>query len=221
MLVYSRTTEYRHDAAIEAGRVLLQQIADEQGFAAVLTEDHAFLADLASFELVFFLNPSGRNFNNDERKVFEAWMTAGGAFAGVHGATDTENGWAFYSDVTGQYHNGHGFAHAPGTVVLDPRRLAHPAVQGLPSAWERHEEWFLFKTFAEWSAQPGFQILASVAAPGEPYDGHPVSWVREWGGFRSFYTSLGHDRVVYEDLLVKKHLTGGIMWAVRREHLIK
>ena len=36
-----------------------------------------------------------------------------------------------------------------------------------------------------------------------------------------FYTAIGHDGVVFQDPDVKKHLTGGIMWAVRREHLIK
>jgi type 1 glutamine amidotransferase len=48
-----------------------------------------------------------------------------------------------------------------------------------------------------------------------------VSGVREWGGFRSFYTSLGHEQVVFEDPSVKTHLTGGILWAVRRERLLQ
>jgi hypothetical protein len=41
MLVYSRTQQYRHASAIKAGQILLQQIAAEQGFDVVLTEENA------------------------------------------------------------------------------------------------------------------------------------------------------------------------------------
>ena len=109
----------------------------------------------------------------------------------------------------------------PGAVVLDPASLIHPALKGLPNPWQRSEEWFIFNSYPVWSTKPGFRILANVSAPGQKYDGHPVSWVREWSNFRSFYTSLGHDPAVYEDPLFKKHLTGGIMWAVRRERLFE
>lgn len=39
-------------------------------------------------------------------------------------------------------------------------------------------------------------------------DGHPAVWQRQWGGFRSFCTTLGHDGPVFEDPLVEQHLTG-------------
>jgi type 1 glutamine amidotransferase len=46
-------------------------------------------------------------------------------------------------------------------------------------------------------------------------------WLREHDNYGSFYTAIGHDAAVFEDPDVKKHVTGGIMWAVRREHLIQ
>jgi type 1 glutamine amidotransferase len=214
MLVYSKTAEFRHLSAIEAGKVLLQEIADEVGFELVATEENAFLAELASFEAVFFLNTTGDVFTRQEEQIFEAWMTAGGAFIGTHSATATEFGWPFYTEVIGQFYEGHGPQGVTTDLLLDENELSHPALQGLPNPWQRTDEWHRFNAFMTWSAKPGFRILARNSA-----DGHPVSWQREWGGFRSFLTSLGHDSSAFDPLL-KKHLTGAIMWAVRREHLL-
>jgi type 1 glutamine amidotransferase len=47
-----------------------------------------------------------------------------------------------------------------------------------------------------------------------------VSYLREWENIRAFYTSLGHEDAPYTDETVIKHVTAGIMWAVRREHLL-
>jgi type 1 glutamine amidotransferase len=222
MVVYSRTEAFRHQDAIAAGTTLLQQIGDEQDFELVVTEENAFLADLDSFEIVFFLNPTGDVFDEPEQQVFEAWMTRGGAFAGTHAAVDAEFGWPFYHEVIGQNSDGHGPQGTLGAFDLEPSMLDHPALQGLPNPWPRTSEWFLFNSHAIWSSKPGFQILARSSIEGQPaHDGHPAAWLREWGNFRAFYTSLGHDSAMYQDPLFKKHLTGGIMWAVRRAHLIK
>lgn len=219
MLVYSATKGFRHDGAIAAGKPLLQQIGQEQGFEVVLTETNELITPdgLAQFEIVFFLNSTGDIFNDAEQKTYEDWMTKhDGAFAGTHSATDTENGWSFYSEVTGQYYNGHGNANTPDQIQLDTGMLAFPALKGLPNPWQRNEEWYKFDSYQQWTAKPGFKVLGRKAA-----DGQPIMWIREYNNFRSFYTAIGHDGVVFQDPDVKKHLTGGIMWAVRRDHLIK
>jgi type 1 glutamine amidotransferase len=225
MLVYSKTGGYRHTDSINKGKVMLQQIATEQGFEVVMSETNedikfnpaAPTEGLGKYEIVFFMNSTGDIFNDAEQKAYEDWMTSekGGAFAGVHSATDTEKGWAFYSDVTGQYYNGHG-AVVPDTIVFEPAMVNHPALKGIQTPWQRNEEWYKFDNFQQWSAQEGFQILGRKTA-----DGQPIMWTRQYANFRAFYTAIGHEGVVFEDPQVKKHLTGGLMWAVRRDHLIK
>lgn len=221
MVVYSRTAGFRHSDAIEVGTALLQEIADEQGFDVLFTEENAFLADLESTEMVFFLHTTGDVFDPKEEQLFETWMRRGGAFAGTHSATDTEPEWAFYSEVVGQYYNGHAANGTPGEIVLETSMLDHPALQGLPNPWSRAEEWYAFNQHAVWSMKPGFRILMRASVAEGNYDGHPTAWVRQWGNFRSFYTSLSHSGAALQDPLFKQHLTGGIMWAARREHLLK
>jgi type 1 glutamine amidotransferase len=219
VLVYSKTAGFRHSGSINTGQALLQDIADEWGFSATFTESNELITveGLSQFELVFFLNSTGDIFNANEQLAYETWMTEhNGAFAGTHAAADTENGWAFFSEVMGQYYNGHGPAGTSDQVQFDASLLNHPAVAGLPNPWQRVEEWMNFNDFQSWSVKPGFGILGTRAS-----DGQPVAWVREWGNFRSFYTALGHDSAVFTDNEFKQHLTGGLLWSVRREHWLQ
>lgn len=221
MVLYSRTEEFRHISAIPAGTALLQEIADEQGFELLVTEENAFLAELDSVEIVFFLNTTGDVFDDAEQEIFEAWLKQGGAFAGTHSAVDTEKAWPFFAEITGQPYFQHGPSGEAGKLVLEPSMLDHPALKGLPNPWPRSEEWYIFDDHAAWSIKPGFQVLMRTSVPGKPYDGHPAAWVRQWGNFRAFYSSLSHEAATFQDPLFKQHLTGGIMWAVRREHLLE
>jgi type 1 glutamine amidotransferase len=225
MMVYSRQgpNGYRHTTSIATGKTMLTDIAKEQGFELVFVESDAdntkyITADsLKEFEIIFFLNSTSDIFNATQQKAYEDWMTqSNGAFAGVHSATDTENGWSFYAEVTGQYYNGHTNAGTTGQIQLESAMLSHPALKGVPNPWQRQEEWYKFDSWQQWSTKPGFKILGKKAA-----DGQPIMWIREYGNWRSFYTAIGHDAPVFQDATVKKHVTGGIMWAVRRDHLIK
>lgn len=218
MLVYSRTVGFSHDS-IERGWQMLSEIAAERDFEVTMTKtnEEITLAGLSQYEIVFFLNTTGDVLNDAEQQAFEEWMTTrNGAFAGVHSATDTEPSWAFYKELTGQYFDLHGPAGTATDIVIEDAASGFPGMADLPNPWPYSEEWYRFNQHAVWSAKPGFEILARNAT-----DGHPISWIREFGNFRSFYTSLGHASSTFADDLVKTHIAGGIFWTVRREHLFE
>ena len=221
MLVLTRTAAFAHTGSIATGKAMLQEIEAEQGFDIQFAEskeevDQVMAAGLDQFEIIFHMNTTGDIFTPEQQEIYKTWMENDGAFAGVHAATDTENGWDFYSEVTGQYYNGHGNAGVHDQIQFDPAMLDFPALKGLPNPWQRNEEWYKFDSYQQWSVKPGFKVLGRKAA-----DSQPIVWAREWGNFRAFYTAIGHDASVFQDPLVKKHVTGGIMWAVRRDKLIK
>jgi uncharacterized protein len=228
VLAYSKTEiGYRHTAAIDAGRIMLMSMATKQGFEVTFSEsaDDFSAENLAQYELLFGLNPTGSHLGPDEMAAFEEWMTTkNGAFAGVHSSTDFMSGWAFWSEVTGQYHSNHEFCCTEQSIQWEASAAAFVAVAGLPSPWVRREEWFSFDSWEEWSVKPGFKILSFVTTPiGTPNGGgtRPVSYIREWGNFRSFYTSLGHEGATYGQADFIHHVAAGIMWAVRREALFR
>jgi type 1 glutamine amidotransferase len=242
MLVLTRTAAYRHDDSINSGKTMLEQIAQEQGFevefkGSVIVpgndqETHRLSSEeiaatittenLARFEIIFHLNTTGDMLNDEQQQIYEAWMKNNGAYSGVHAATDTEQGWPFYNDMTGQYYTDHGAQNQPGQIQLEAAAvtmkfpaLVFGAGDALPNPWQRNEEWYNFNQHQVWSVKPGFIILGRKAA-----DAQPIVWAREWETYRAFYTAIGHAGSVFTDPVVKKHLTGGIMWAVRRDHLI-
>jgi type 1 glutamine amidotransferase len=221
VLAYSKTGGYRHADAIDAGKPMLTAMGTKQGFTVAFTENTAdFSAEnLAQYEVVFGLDPTGNNLSNAQKTAFEEWMTMkNGAFAGVHSSTDHENGWAFWSEVTGQYYDLHDTCCTQQNIQWDPAAANHPTVVGLPSPWQRSEEWYKFNQNQTWSTKPGFQVLSRVTTNNLT---RPVSYVREWSNFRSFYTSLGHQGPTYSDANFIRHVAAGIMWSARREALIK
>ena len=80
-LVFSKTTGFRHESAIAAGRTALQQMGDAEGFAVTLTEDARVFTDagLRDYEVVVFLDTDGEGIlNAAQRTAFERWTSRGG-----------------------------------------------------------------------------------------------------------------------------------------------
>ena len=141
------------------------------------------------------------------------------AFAGVHSATDTEHDWAWYEDLVGEIYDGHVQGAPPsGTINIEASQKNHPAMAGIQSPWTRNEEWYRFDNRIN-TALPGVTILMRFGGPEAPLgatNGQPLAWTRDWEGIRSFYTALGHAESAYQEPLVRKHILGGILWAVGR-----
>lgn len=222
MLVYSQnvTGGYKHPS-IPDGQTMLKNIGQTQGFEVTVATDESEITPtgLAKYEIVFFMNSTGEIFSADQRKTYEDWIKNNGAYGGVHSATDTANSWTFYKEMTGQYYDLHDSCCGSADIRWTTDGESHITVKGLPSPWTRSEEWYKFNKYSDWSTKAGFKILSTVTTAGGGT--RPVSYVREWGNFRSFYTSLGHESSTFKDAQVIKHVTAGIMWAVRREALIK
>jgi uncharacterized protein len=226
VLAYFNTVGgFTHGAAIENGKSMLTAMGAKQGFEVTFSDNPADFGaqSLAQYELVFGLNPTGTSLDERaaERAAFEEWMTTkNGAFAGVHSSTDFMSSWAFWKEVTGQTYDKHDDCCTHQNIQWDPTAADFIAVVGLPSPWPRSEEWYKFKTWDQWSSKPGFKVLSKVTTS---TDGgtRPVSYIREWSNFRSFYTSLGHEGTTYQDANFIRHVAAGIMWAVRREALFK
>ncbi len=214
MLVYSKTNGFRSQDAIVVGQNMLTEIADEYDFDVAFTENNDDFTPerLAQYEVVFFLNTSGDVLEPAEEDAFQDWMEDGGAFVGTYRAANTEEDWAFYKELTGQF-----ISQQSVFVALDiqwtPEAANFPGVAGMPSPWNFNSTWFIFDQYREWSTGFGFQILATVEFQGDTF---PVSFAREYSNFRSFYVAMGHQASTFEDPLFKQFVTGGILWSVRR-----
>ncbi|GGW38088.1 ThuA domain-containing protein [Streptomyces griseoloalbus] len=209
LLVYTRTTDYRHDS-IPAGVAALRTLG---GFGVDATEDPAaFEEPLDRYAAVVFLSTSGEVLTPPGRERLAAYVEAGGGFVGVHAAACTEDDWPYYGDLLGARFDRHPALQPGRAVIEDP---GHPATRHLPPVWHFTDEWYDFRT------NPRGRVRVLVRADESSYDGggmgddHPLAWCRDQGEGRVFYTALGHAAEAYADADFRAHLLGGITWAAR------
>jgi type 1 glutamine amidotransferase len=150
--------------------------------------------------------------NDGQQGAFERFIRAGGGFAGIHSAADTEYGWPWYGQLVAAWFKTHP-AIQQATVRVEP--VAHPSTRCVPATWVRVDEWYDFQ-----SSPTGVTVLANVdeatytnATMGNP---HPVVWYRQFDGGRSWYTAMGHTAASWADSSFTRHVAGGILWAAAR-----
>jgi type 1 glutamine amidotransferase len=207
VLLFSRTTGYRHDS-IPAGVAAFQELGEAHGFDVTATEDEAAFRGgaLAAYSVVVFLNTSGEVLDDSGRARLTRYLRTGGGFMGVHCAAATEYRWPFFGGLVGAWFDTHPPV-GPATIRVDDR--AHPATAHLGDAWPRVDEWYEFRT----PPRPGARVLLSLEPDNHGDAARPLAWCQEYGGARSFYTALGHTTESYAEPEFRAHLLGGLLFA--------
>jgi type 1 glutamine amidotransferase len=237
ILVLTTALDYRHDSITDCQRMLsdLGQTPDDQLPAGakpgsrfttqVATDDLADFtaAGLKEYGMLFWCTPMGPVFSDNPRvesaatamAALRAYVEGGGAWGGVHSATDfeTTGNFPWYTDtLVGGHLQSFDPDGTPGTVQVEPGYAEHPVMRGVPPTWSVRDEWFrMHRDIAE---QPGFQIVARLAT-----DNRPVTWIKEFGASntgRMFYTIRGHAPPVYHEAEFRQLVLNGILWATHR-----
>lgn len=233
ILVVTTTVGYRHSSIETAERVLaslgqssgayeveLAAVAPGNGIdpAAHQEQVRAVLdrklnaAALKQYDGIVFANTTGE-LPLPDKNAFVQWVRDGGAFIGVHSASDTLHGHRPYIEMLGGE-----FDHHREQVVIEAinEDASHPANAHLGATWNldgRLEEIYLFKNYRP---QAVHELIVLDRHPHSGAPGRfPISWCRDFGRGRVFYTALGHNEHVWQMPAFQKHLLGGIEWALR------
>ncbi|WP_353708813.1 ThuA domain-containing protein [Cellulosimicrobium sp. ES-005] len=213
VMVFSKTAAFRH-GSIPAGIAAIQQLGTEHHFAVTPTEDAGAFTDenLAQYDAVVWLSTTGDVLNDEQQGAFERYIAAGGGYAGVHAASDTEYDWPWYGELVGAYFNSHPQNQDATVVVADDE---HPSTAHLPAAWDRYDEWYNYRENPRGQVHVLASLDESSYSPGSGAMGadHPIAWCQEYGGGRSWYTGGGHTDESYTDPAFVQHLLGGIQTA--------
>ena len=226
MLVFSRTTGFRHDS-IDEGIAAIKALGLEHGFQVDASEDPTLFRDavLSHYDTVVFLSTTGDPLNNTQQAAFERYIQGGGGFTGIHAAADTEYEWTWYGHLVGGYF----LSHPPGTPAasVDVEDRTNPSTDHLPARWDRVDEWYNYRSpdFADPNVpdgdysprEGGVHVLATVdeSTYGEEDgnatdDDHPISWCQPYDGGRSWYTGMGHTAASFSEPDYLEHILGGI-----------
>ena len=211
ILVFSKTNGFRH-SSIPNGKTAIEKLGKENGFDVDATEDSlAFTEDnLKKYAAVVFLNTTGNILDYKQEAAFERFIQAGGGFAGIHSATDTEYDWIWYAKLVGGNFESHPKQQNAKLNVVDK---THASTKHLPDVWERFDEWYNFKNLNK-DVHVLVKIDEKSYEGGKLGDDHPMAWYHDYDGGRSFYTEFGHTEESYVDPNYLKHILGGIQYAI-------
>ncbi|WP_353850348.1 ThuA domain-containing protein [Solwaraspora sp. WMMA2065] len=117
-----------------------------------------------------------------------------------------------YGDLVGAYFASHP-ANQNATVRIEDS--SHPSTAGLPTAWNRYDERYNYRT----NPRSDNHILATVDEStytgGTMGSDHPIAWCRGYDGGRSWYTGMGHTNESFSDANFRRHVLGGIQYAAQ------
>ena len=215
ILLFSKTTGFRHGESIEAGKKTFEDLAKKNNWFLYDTEEGGVFnpEQLSKFDVVIFNNSTGRLLNDEQQKAFEEYVLGGGSMIGIHGAGDfSHQDWNWYvENVAGSL-----FSHHTLNPQFQETEITLNAVQdsllskGLPTTWTHADEWYVF---TENPRSKGFNIVYTIDGEKINPDGnllwikdknfgmgkdHPVAWYRTTGKGRTFYTSIGHDATAWK-----------------------
>src|SRR3954467_7953926 len=151
-LIFSKTAAFRHTECIPQGTVAIAQMARRHDFEVDATENAAQFTDesLAHYDVVIFLCTTGDVLDDAQQAAFERFIRAGGGYAGIHSASDTEYEWPWYGRLVGAYFRDHPAVRGvnqqfqTATIRVEDRDSA--ATRDLPRRWVREEEWYNFRS---------------------------------------------------------------------------
>lgn len=232
LLIVTTTMGFRHSSIETAERVLaslgqssgsfdveLAAVTPVEGAAAAVYAEQVRTmlerklnpAALKRYDGIVFASTTGE-LPLPDKEAFIQWIRDGGAFIGIHSATDTLHAYRPYIDMLGGEFDYH---REQVSIEALNRDASHPANRHLPATWTldgKLEEIYVFKNHDPAGVH---DLLVLDRHPNTHAPGHfPISWCRNFGKGRVFYTALGHNEHVWLMPAFQSHVLGGIAWAL-------
>lgn len=191
----------------------------------------AYMADKMAMDKIkdydgfVFANTTGDLLFPD-RDGFVELIKGGKAFVAMHSGSDTYHPFRGYVDMLGGEFETHKAQVEIQPILHDP---AHPATKPIPTGFRVFDEIYIIKTFEKAKVHG---LIGLDSHPNDKTPGYfPVSWCKEFGQGRVFYTSLGHREDVWDPTwkadtkdrkntpeiahIYQEHILGGIKWALK------
>ena len=233
VLHYTETSGFDHGTRSvslamfnDLGEILGFTVDDDQ-----TGESFNSLENLQQYSVVVFSNTSGNQIlNESQRSNFESYINDGGAYIGIHAASDTyrhssANGgstgtWDWYAEMAGasvQQSPNHTSANYNG--IMD-HLIESELLQEIPDPWNKVEEYYYWES-GYYNAN-NTAILQVQSTGAQTYDEpRPMAWFKELpGGGRSFYTALGHAQSNYSSNdEFRQLISNALEWAIGSENV--
>jgi type 1 glutamine amidotransferase len=220
----------------------INELGNKHGFSAVVTKDGRIFdsKEFHSYAAVVFYTTGDLTIMGTDGKppmspkgkqtLLDA-VRDGMGFVGVHAASDTFHTLPDSEDRSNRY-IAHGDQEDPYLRMLGAEFITHgrepqlqdanlivndpkfPGLEGVTSPVSFNEEWYSMKDFV-----PDLHVILALdthGMKGECYQRapYPVTWARQQGKGRVFYTAMGHRPENWKNEFFLNLLAGGIRWSI-------
>jgi type 1 glutamine amidotransferase len=220
LLVVTATQGFRHSSIPVAEKVIADLGKTSQAFTVDYArggkdgKDDQDLKEkmspegLKKYDAVVFANTTG-DLPIPDKDAFIDWIKSGKGFIGMHAASDTFHHYKPYLEMLGGEFRIHHDQVCADCIKQD---RTHPANRHLPAVWSVFDEIYIITNFNRGDIH-GLLSLDRHPNTGVPWD-YPISWCKNFGQGRVFYTALGHREDVWANPMYQKHILEGIRWAL-------
>jgi type 1 glutamine amidotransferase len=212
-------TVRRPEGGLSPSEIALQDMARDSGaFTLELTQDARDITPerLAQLDVLIFSTTGALPIDRATWDAIVDWIESGrGGFVGIHSAADTslafEGGEVAYTAFLGGRFDGH-----PWTEGTPVRLSTMGPPNGLATSWPNGTE-FAEEIYQYAGFDPSHVRVLQTLDMGfgplrRPYP-VPVTWIRQIGQGRVFYTNLGHTPSTWADPRFHDQIINAIRWA--------
>jgi type 1 glutamine amidotransferase len=207
VLIYTKSTGFVHDSTPVAADAIAKA-ATAAGLVPETSADTAKFvpATLAQYAAVVFVATAGEPVGSPGTMQIQTlvdFVNAGGGLVAIENANHAYDNSAAYVSLIGDDFAGHsGFG--PDTCYKDGD---HPTNMRLPAMFPVTDEIYFTAKY-----NMANQVVLRCGS-----DKRPISWVRQQGAGRVFYTALGHAKESWTSPpLVDGHVLPGLLWTMGR-----
>ncbi len=228
LLIFSATSDWRHDSGIAGASAFWSRLSDENGYGLYITEDARIFDDerLSKFGTIIMNSATGNVLSASQQAAIEAFVEGGGGLIAQHAMGDSSlaKNWPWWEAQLGTEFISHPsspqFQKADVVILAD----GHPVVDGLGAKFEMTDEWYTFtkvpvgdvvilagldeSTYSPTNPDYG---PADLSMGPEPED-HPIIWATCPGEGRIVYSALGHKADAYDNEAHRRLLQNALAW---------
>jgi type 1 glutamine amidotransferase len=174
--------------------------------------------NLDYFDAVVFYTTGELPMNDEQKAALLSFVKEDGkGFIGIHSATDTFYQWPEYGEMIGGWFDLHPWNTFEAPILVEDKD--HPATKHMPNSFTMRDEIYQFKAYSRDKVRVLMRLdekkldLKNKNVRRTDQD-FAVTWVKNYGKGRVFYSTLGHVEEAYENPLVKQMYVEGIKWAL-------
>lgn len=228
VLAIGQVKGFQHDS-VSHSLAILEKLGQESGlYDTYIRTDTQLVTkkklglnakNLDFFDAIVFYTTGELDMDDSQKADFASFIKdEGKGFVAVHSANDTFYKWPEYGEITGGYFDGHPWNTFEAPILVeDP---SNPMVKQFPRAFSIRDEIYQARNYSREKVRVLMRLDESkldLTKKGVKRDDKDfaVTWIKNYGKGRVFYSTLGHPEEVWDRKDVQTMYFEALKWVMK------